>query len=105
MRPATTALVTAQHPLDRHPPPTGLTPIPAIEVHPTVPARRTRRRPRHLDTTGRGQPGLDRYLQHEYDLQRLRNQPTTPGRSPRRGGQPRSGHHSLAAPHPNRNST
>lgn len=45
--------------------------IQAVKAHPAVPARRARRRPRHLDPTGRDRPDLDRDLKHKHGLQRL----------------------------------
>lgn len=77
---------SAQHPLDEHPAPTGLTRIPAIKRQPVIPTRGTRLRPRNPNTALSRQPGLDRDLEDEYDLHRLRIQPTTPGRCTRRGG-------------------
>jgi len=71
MRPLSAALVGAQHPPDRHPPPADVARIPAIEVDRHMPARRARQRPRHLHPDARSQPDIDGDIEHEYDLHRL----------------------------------
>jgi hypothetical protein len=51
--------------------PAGVPPIPAISIDLPMPARRTRRRPRHLHPTARAQPDIDGDIEHECDLHRV----------------------------------
>lgn len=78
--------------------------MPTLEAHLVVPARRARRRPRHLDPTGRGQPHLDRDPEREYDLHGCSFSPRPPDAHYVAGVNPFTDETASPAPHPDRNS-